>query len=35
VVNRGQLLEYAQQAPQAWQGLAGSVATTGIGIATV
>jgi hypothetical protein len=25
VVNRGQLLEYEQQAPQAWQGLALSI----------
>jgi hypothetical protein len=25
VVNRGQLLEYEQQAPQAWQGLVLSI----------
>jgi hypothetical protein len=35
VVNRGQLLEYEQQAPQAWQGLASPVTAPMISIAVV
>jgi hypothetical protein len=34
VVNRGQLLEYEQHAPQAWQGLVLPM-TPGLSIATV
>jgi hypothetical protein len=35
VVNRGQLLEYEQQAPQAWQGLVSSARTSMVPIALV